>query len=127
MADFQLTNEYGFLGGVGGSCVFCNASKRTSDRPERIITTSMVTDAPEVPPGVWPEKYLEFCETCVLELGHLIGMIDENQAQELRDKIADLQHGLLEANDQNSKLQDELSDAVKALRFVPQPTTVAKK
>lgn len=80
MADFQLTDEYGFLGGVGGSCVFCNASKRTTDRPERIVTTSMVTDMEDAPPGVWPEKYLEMCETCITELGHLVGMVSEREA-----------------------------------------------
>lgn len=83
MAEIQLTDEYGFLGGVGGSCCLCGASKRTLDRPERIVTTNLVTDMEDAPPGVWPEKYMEFCEQCINEMGRLVGMVSENEYQAL--------------------------------------------
>ena|ERR1700752_3606832 len=87
MAELHLVQEYGFLGGVGGSCALCGASKRTLDRPERIVTTNLVTDMQDAPPGVWPEKYLEFCEQCINEMGRLVGMISENEADILAQKL----------------------------------------
>jgi hypothetical protein len=89
MAFIQLTDEYNSQGGVGGTCYLCNASKRTTDRPERIITTNMEVDY-DAEPGVWPVKWLEFCETCVTEMAHLLGMKTSEEAFQLVQQIDQL-------------------------------------
>lgn len=121
MADLLLTDEYGFLGGVGGSCALCNASKRHEGRPERIVTTTLMTDMEDAPPGVWPEKYMEFCEACINEMGHLVGMISEKQAQDLQQDISILEEMNAKLGAEVDQLKRDLKDAVTALKFVPVP------
>lgn len=101
MATIQLTDEYNSMGGVGGTCALCNASKRTGVRPERIITTDNVTTMMDAEPGVWPEQWLEFCETCVVEMGHLLGM-------KTQDEIDDLTRTINQLIDQRDDLQEQL-------------------
>lgn len=127
MAELHLVQEYGFLGGVGGTCALCNASKRTTDRPERIITTNLITDMENAPPGVWPEKFMEFCETCITEMGQMVGMLSERQALALASELEQAQLDQMDLRDQVEQLKIDLQDAVAALRFAPQVTAVAKK
>lgn len=127
MAELHLVDEYGFLGGIGGSCGLCGASKRTLDRPERIVTTNHITDMEDAPPGVWPEKYLEFCEQCINEMGRLVGMISERGAQELMAEVERLEIEKMDLQDEVEALKIELKDAVAALRFVPVAPTAGKK
>lgn len=108
MADLLLTQEYGFLGGVGGSCALCNASKRHLDRPERIVTTSLVTDMLDAPPGVWPEKYMEFCEACINEMGHLVGMVSESEAQQLRQYAEQVDATIVAQAEEIEQLKSEI-------------------
>lgn len=99
MALIQLTEEYNSLGGVGGTCALCNASKRFTDRPEKVITTNLVTNMLDAPDGVWPEQWMEFCETCVTEMGHLVGMKSQDEADALIrqiDQLIDQRDGLQE-------------------------------
>lgn len=125
MALIQLTDEYNAQGGVGGTCYLCNASKRQENRPERIITTNLEVDY-VAEPGIWPEKWLEFCETCVTEMAHLLGMITELEKDDLvytlnqKDEVI---HDLLDERDQ---LKITLDAAVKALQFVPKATEPEK-
>lgn len=127
MAELHLVDEYGFLGGVGGSCALCNASKRTTDRPERIVTTNLVTDMEDAPAGVWPEKYMEFCETCICEMGRLVGMVSENEAQNLVAQIEQQDLDKMALRDEIEQLKLDLKDAVSALKFVPTPTVASVK
>ena len=108
MAELHLVSEYGFLGGVGGTCSLCNASKRTLDRPERIVTTNLVTDMEDAPPGVWPEKYMEFCEQCINEMGRLVGMISESEADVLAQKLMTQQAEI-------TALQEHVTELTEAL------------
>lgn len=118
MAHIQLTEEYNSLGGVGGTCALCNASKRTTDRPERIITTDQVTDMIDPPPGVWPEKWMEFCETCVTEMAHLLGMITELEKDGLVDTLNQKDEVIQGLLDERDSLKAALDVAVKALTLV---------
>lgn len=120
MAEIQLTQEYNSLGGVGGTCALCNASKRVTDRPERIITTNLVTDMVDAPDGVWPEQWMEFCETCVVEMGHLVGMADEKEVDDLLRQTAQL-------IDQRDGLQEyiqQLESEIKAFMTLQKYSTV---
>lgn len=120
MAEIQLTQEYNSLGGVGGTCALCNASKRVTDRPERIITTNLVTDMLDAPDGVWPEQWMEFCETCVVEMGHLVGMADEKEVDDLLRQTAQL-------IDQRDGLQEyiqQLESEIKAFMTLQKYSTV---
>lgn len=108
MAQFQVIPEYSSLNGVGGTCALCNASKRTKERPERVITTELLTDMPDAPPGVWPEMYMEFCESCVVEMGTLFGMLDEHRAEKLTKQMAALRQ-------ENKQLQDQIDDLTSVL------------
>lgn len=107
MAQIQLTDEYNSQGGIGGTCYLCNASKRITDRPERIITTNMEVDY-DAEPGVWPVKWLEFCETCVLEMGHLLDMKLPSEMPDYRSELANLQA-------ENDDLKAQLSANVKVV------------
>ncbi len=118
MADLLLTDEYAFLGGVGGSCALCNASKRTLERPERIVTTSLVTDMQDAPPGVWPEKYMEFCEQCVNEMGHLVGMISEKEVYAYQMDIMTLEKMNAKLGKEVDELKEELEAMAKALAYI---------
>lgn len=127
MADLILTDEYGFLGGVGGSCALCNASKRHGDRPERIVTTTLMAEMKDAPPGVWPEQYMEFCESCINEMGHLVGMVSEKEYQTLIDDLERAELDQIALRDEIEQLKVTLDAAVKALQFVPQPAVPVKK
>lgn len=120
MADLMLADEYGFLGGVGGSCALCNASKRQLDRPERIVTTSLVTDMKDAPPGVWPEQYMEFCEQCINEMGHLVGMISEVEAQDLVYRLTHLEETIQALKEENAQLQSEIQAVTVLRKYVKQ-------
>lgn len=108
MAHIQLTDEYNSIGGVGGTCALCNASKRHTDRPERIITTDNVTTMMDAEPGVWPEQWLEFCETCVVEMGHLLGMKTEQEVEALQAEIVKLSEHATELFRTNAELKERL-------------------
>lgn len=108
MAEIQLTAEYNSFGGVGGTCALCNASKRQTDRAERIITTNMLTDMQDAPPGVWPEKWFEVCESCVEEMAHLLGMKTGKEADSLTHQINQL-------IDERDDLQEQLQANIKLL------------
>lgn len=118
MASFQLTEEYNSLGGVGGTCYFCNASKRTLDRAERIVTTDMVGDMVDAPPGVWPERWVEACEQCINEMGHLVGMISEGEVQGLVERLNQLEEFIGELKAENARTQKDLDDVSAALAYV---------
>lgn len=120
MAQIQLTDEFNSQGGVGGTCYLCNASKRTGRTVDRIITTNLEVDY-DAEPGVWPVKWLEFCETCVTEMGHLLGMKTEDEVKgilysmdDLLSKNADLEQQL--------KVNIQVVESFKAvLNYLPKP------
>lgn len=109
MAQFQVVEEFSSLGGVGGTCALCNASKRVLERPERIITTNLVTDMKDAPPGVWPEQYMEFCESCVTEMAQLLGMLDQRGAERLVKHNTELQLTILDREKQIDDLRSTLA------------------
>lgn len=114
MAHIQLTDEFNSLNGVGGSCALCNAAKRQMEGPERIVTTNLVTDMEDPPPGVWPEKWMEFCETCVTEMGHAVGMASEKEVKTYQEELA----FLTSENDGLKKRLAEANDALKAVKYL---------
>lgn len=120
MALIQLTEEYNSLGGVGGTCALCNASKRVTDRPERIVTTNLVTAMLDAPDGVWPEQWMEFCETCVTEMGHLVGMMDEKEVDTLVRQSAQL----IDQRDALQEYIDQLESEIKAFMTLQKYSTV---
>lgn len=120
MAQIQLTDEYNSQGGVGGTCYLCNASKRTTDRPERIITTNMEVDY-DAEPGVWPVKWLEFCETCVVEMAHLLGM---QTAEESRSNDEYISRILADNEDLEAQLKANIQvveSFQSVLNYLPKP------
>lgn len=120
MALIQLTDEYGSLNGVGGTCALCNASKRDD---EKILTTNLVTDMKDAPDGVWPEQWMEFCETCVTEMGHLVNMHTEAEVRTLQEEVS----YLLSDNEDLRKQLDEAKLALTAFVTIREHIEASEK
>jgi hypothetical protein len=122
MAGFHVGEEFGSLNGVGGVCALCHASKRTGVRPERIITTDQITDMPNAPDGVWPEMWLEFCESCVTEMAQLLGMKAETEYAGLIHNVEQL----MEERESAEKAVQEAMALLNAYRAVETAPEVFK-
>ncbi len=131
MAEIQLVQEYNPMGGVGGTCHLCNASKRTTTRPERIITTNITVDY-VAEPGIWPERWFELCETCVTEMAHLLGMITEDEKNDLVLTLSDRDETIAALTDEVKQLQSEIQafgtfqKYIKATETIETPVTTVR-
>lgn len=125
MALFQVIGEYQNPQGV---CFLCKASKRVVDRPERLITTDIDLNAYLAQEG-WngPLDWLEFCETCVSEMGHLMGMLDEGQVSALSQTIEQLMNARESAEAELADVRRQLDSAAKALEYFGPKNAVPKK
>jgi len=68
----------GYIAGIAakGGCYLCGASKRSET--EVVVDTGVTIDF---------EGRILVCEACVREMGHLVGMVDGAEVDELRDEV----------------------------------------
>jgi hypothetical protein len=115
----------------GSVCTFCAAGRRTQypgGRHERVIATDLQLDDHD---NVY--TWAHMCETCAVELGHLVGMKTAEEVDVLRDerdaalaRIAELEQDITLA-DEVRRLHDRLSPtaaAGAAPQYDYQPVTV---
>lgn len=91
-------------GTVDNTCYFCKASQRDmgQGRKELVIDTMTNIDF---------EGFLSICESCVLEMGRLIGMISPEQAIDLQFETAQLR-------EDNRAVNEQLNDTLEALSML---------
>lgn len=84
---FTLRTDYSTQARGGAECSFCGSGLRSVDMTdpngprERVIDSDIFIDT---------EGIFEFCETCGIEIGNLIGMIEEPIATGLKVENAAL-------------------------------------
>lgn len=112
MPNFQLAADFK-QGTPGNRCYLCQCNQR-EDRTgarERVVDPNVHID--------W-EGPLQFCETCVVEMGRLVGMVTEAQIVEAENIAADA----VAALDQALAEVADLRNAVESLtRAGWQPST----
>jgi len=105
---FLLRNDYSTQARGGASCSFCGAGLRAVDATdpngprERVIDTDIFIDT---------EGIIEFCETCAVEIGTLVGMIEEPVATGLKVENTALRKRATKAESDLLKAKDAFLSA----------------
>ena len=110
---FLIREDYSVQSRGGGECSFCGAGLRPVDATdpngprERVIDTNIFIET---------EGIIEFCETCAVEIGTLVGMIEEPVATGLKIENAALRKSEKKAQQDLEKAREAFINALPAVQ-----------